>query len=139
MEQYTDARGIRHCVDPIPAGMVVVEEHTPNTSITPWDYHGLRHAREWKLVLSAKGIPSVVCVHRREGTRPIGSPGGSGPGGRVRLGDDMMPSTFRVCVSPSDEAAARAAWGAHREAVSAWLNSYGTPNELPRPSILAMI
>lgn len=123
--------GIRHTDDRIPEHLAVLDEHTPSTSVTPWDCYGRRHWREVALVLGAAGIACEVYERRREGTRAMGAPGGSGPGGRVRAGDDMMPSTYIVAVLPADLDRAKAALAEHRTAVDSWLFRNG-----PRPAIL---
>lgn len=123
--------GARCTDDNIPDHLQVVDEHTPSSSTTPWDCYGRRHWREVALVLGAAGIACEAYEYRREGTRAMGAPGGSGPGGRVRMGDDMMPSTYIVAVLPADLDRAKAALTQHRAAVDNWLFRNG-----PRPAIL---
>lgn len=123
--------GTRHTDDNIPDHLRVLDDYTPSASVTPWDCYGRRHWREVVLVLGAAGIPAEAYEYRREGTRAMGSLGGSGPGGRVRMGDDMMPSTYLVAVLPTDLDRAKAALAQHRAAVDNWLFRNG-----PRPAIL---
>lgn len=114
----TTEHGIVTTAEPTPEGWVDVLSHAPSSSITPWDSYGRREQRIIGRVLAAAGIECVERVtHRR-----ILHPRGTGPGGRVRFGDDMLPGVYRVAVKAGDAVAALAAIDAHREAVRRWLD-----------------
>ena len=53
------------------------------------------------------------------------SPQGSGPYGRVRFGDNMMPGIYRVAVPNDHLEAARNAIKLHEEEVHNWLHKNG--------------
>ena len=89
--------GLRYSEEPIPDGWVVVDSFTPHTC--PWDYYGNKWSMEKRDALLAIGIPARICVTRCN----IISPRGTGPDGRVRFGDDMCPSTYRICVPQTFE------------------------------------
>lgn len=77
--------------------------------------------REITLALKNAGIESEhYPIHRK-----LIAPLGSGPGGRVRFGDDMMPSVYRICVESKNVAAAKAAIEDFEKRVQEWLYSNG--------------
>jgi len=108
-----------------PDGYTVIDEFTPTHTITPWDVYGYRHVNEISAVLSAREILHVVLTCDRTNLVPWGT----GPQGRVRFGDAMMPGTYSVAVPCDRVADAQAAMAAHKVLVDAWLNNQG-----PMPS-----
>lgn len=86
-----------------PGGWRVVDSYTPCHTVTPYDYYGLKHQREIVGVLNAAGIECKTLEQKRRRLNPIGT----GPGGRVRFGDDMVPSTYEVCVKKKHVTEAR--------------------------------
>jgi hypothetical protein len=121
-----ERNGVSVCEDVTPDGWRVVWSHTP--SITPWDYYGVRAARETRVVLGAYGIPTILLESRCERINPMGS----GQGGRVRFGDSMMPTTYSVAVEEGDTAMALKAIEAHKEQVRQWLDG-----KAPKPAALS--
>lgn len=110
-------RGIRYRQMVCPEGYTIIDEYVPHHSVTPWDLYGLKHQQEYAKVLIAAGIvPQLLTTHR---TRlwPIGS----GPGGRVRCGDDMLPGVYSIAVLQSDVAYARQAITSHELEIQQWL------------------
>ena len=110
-----------HCVryvdDDLPEGHVVIDEYTPCHTVTPWDYYGMCHQREYSKVLKAANITCVLLENRRTNLHPMGT----GPGGRVRMGDNMMPSTYKIAIKIEDQNAAVVALAAHKAAIAEWL------------------
>lgn len=98
----------------LPEGYVVIDEYIPHS--TPWDYHGMRHQREFCRVLG--NVCNVALPNKQV---DLGNPTGTGPGGSVRLGDAMTPGVFRIAVHKSRENAARQAIANHKAAVENWL------------------
>ena len=84
---------------------------------TPWDYQCSKKASEWQKVMAAAEIPCVICTTKQKRT----SPQGSGPGGRVRFGDDMMPGNISLCIPKRFHEAADNALSEHARAVNSWL------------------
>lgn len=113
---------VRDCVtireQVVPPDYVVVDTYHPCSSTTPWDYHGGKHVREIKKVLLAANIESVSLVESHTHI----SPTGSGPNGRVRFGDNMMPGVYRVAVPEHDAPAAEAAIAAHKAKLDLWMD-----------------
>jgi hypothetical protein len=120
--------GIAVREDEILDGFVVVDTYTPCHSVTPWDYYGGKHQREMITVLKAAGIRGIALETKRKVVDPVGT----GPGGMVRFGDDMVPSTYRVIVTAKEENAARAAIANYRYRLEVWLHDGG-----PRPMELS--
>lgn len=108
--------GVETRFTPVPAGWVEIVSYQPHSC--PWDVNGLKHQREYLKVLEDAGIIGIPLVthHRRI------SPQGTGPGGRIRFGDDMMPGFYRIIVASCDEKAARAALEAHLDRIRLWLD-----------------
>ena len=102
-----------------PDGWVVAALCRPHS--TPWDYYGGKHNREMSRVLKGVGV-ECVALHTRE---TIVSPRGSGPGGRVRFGDNMMPGVYRVAVPKESLAAAQIALNHHDVDIQDWLHNGG--------------
>ena len=108
----------------VPPMFVVVDTYHPCHTTTPWDHYGGKHTREIKRVLLAAGIESISLVE----SHTHNAPSGSGPGGRVRFGDNMMPGIYRVAVPKHDAPAAGEAIAAHKKEVEEWLKApQGTP------------
>lgn len=109
------SHGVETTRTPIPHGWVEIDSYTPHSC--PWDCHGLSHQREYLRVLEDAGIIGIPLVTRQSRI----SPQGTGPGGRVRFGDDMMPGRYHIIVPVSQEKASRAALAAHQEKIKLWL------------------
>ena len=122
MKKY-EKNGRRVCEDEIPPGYVVVDEYHPCSTVTPWDYYGMCHQREYAKVLTAAGI-SFVLLRTVE---TIIHPYGTGPGGMVRFGDNMLPGVFRIAVPKKQENAANVAIAAHKAAIAEWLKDICAP------------
>ncbi len=97
-------RGIRYNEPVIPDGYVVVDAYIPSSTITPYDSYGNRRLKRCQDALAGEGIESISLVTRRT----IVSPRGSGPGGSVRFGDDMLPGIYKTAVWKADEVRANA-------------------------------
>lgn len=111
-------------------GVTSVKEETPNDWVdvvtfhphsSPWDYYGGKQIRETMHVLQACSIMCVGLVTNRT----IVSPQGSGPYGRVRFGDNMMPGIYRVAVPKGSVDAAKNAIEVHKNAIHEWLHNNG--------------
>jgi hypothetical protein len=107
--------------DELPDGYVIVDEYHPCPTTTPWDYQGTRHQRQYTNALQAAGVDSVSL----RTVMTILHPRGTGPGGRVRAGDNMTPGVYRIAVLKEMELFARAAIANHRAAIEAWLHNNG--------------
>lgn len=83
--------------------MITVYSYTPCSSIVPYDYHGRLGAMNIQEKLSAVGIESTVQEEKQRLENPIGS----GPGGRVRVGDEMLPSIYHIQVDKKYEKKAK--------------------------------
>ena len=105
----------------VPDMYVVVDSYRPPQSCTPWDYYGNSHQKEIGRVLKAEGIEFTFCNIRETKMNPRGS----GPGGRVRFGDSMMPGEYRIAVRKRDVEKATAAIERHKKAVIEWLEGNG--------------
>jgi hypothetical protein len=101
-----------------PEGMVEVDVYHPCGSVTPWDYHGGKHQREYMTVLRAAGIESFGLTTNKK----LLCPSGTGPGGSVRMGDNMTPGVYRIAVKTDEAGKAAQAFAAHKEAIRAWLD-----------------
>lgn len=86
--------GLKRIVPDSPAGYSLVDEFHPCPSVCPWDTYGRLHCTALKGKLNAAMIDSVWTTEHREIVNPIGS----GPYGRVRLGDAMTPGVYRTYV-----------------------------------------
>jgi hypothetical protein len=115
----TERDGCRIREVPPPEGWEVVDTYHPHSC--PWDYYGNRHVREVLYVFTAAGIEATDCPIHQNRLHPQGT----GPGGRVRMGDDWLPGVYRVAVPAAQVEEARAAWAAHRLQVEAWVDGNG--------------
>ena len=104
-----------------PDGWEVFDTYTPSHTITPWDYYGMKHVREIRRVLESAGINSQTAQTYRKIIHPIGS----GPGGMVRFGDNMVPGTYYVYVKPACIPTATKAMMKHKSEVHDWLYNSG--------------
>ncbi|MFT3991186.1 MAG: hypothetical protein QM680_07230 [Luteolibacter sp.] len=84
---------------------------TPSHTTTPYDFYARMLVKEARIAFARVGIPAeIVSCPRR-----IASVGyGSGPGGAVRFGDDMLPPDVQAIVPQEYEEGARQAWEDHR-------------------------
>lgn len=128
IRRESNDHGVRKIEFLPPEGWEIVSTFSPVS--TPWDYHGGKHNREIAAVLLEAGILSLQ-MHT---TETINRPYGTGPGGSVRFGDDMMPGTYTVAVAKEEVAAAKAALAKHDEAIRAWLH-----DDQPMPEVLRNI
>ena len=117
MKTHTE-HSIRIVEEEVPAGHVVIDDYTPTSSVTPWDYYGGKHQREYSAVLKAAVIQHTLLTTHRTNLAPMGT----GPMGRVRFGDDMMPGTYRISVTVADQSAALAAIEKHKQGIKDWLD-----------------
>ena len=78
--------------------MTTVYSHTPLNSITPWEHYARIHLESVTHVLDSVGIGFSITEQKNISSSPIGT----GVNGRIRLGDDMLPSTYHIQVNPSD-------------------------------------
>lgn len=101
----------------VPDGYVELEVYRPHSS--PWDCYKRKQANEWSKVL--KDLRHV-CEFVDETNM---FPTGSGPGGRVRFGDDMMPGRVILWVHPNDFGEAVLALLEHKQAIRNWLHQGG--------------
>lgn len=119
------AHGVKTVAFLPPPGWVVVSDYTPHSC--PWDCYGNDHNRVMAAVLLKAGIQSLQL--RTIQTRT--SPQGTGPGGMVRFGDDMLPGRYTVAVAEENKTAALQAIADHEAAIRKWLD-----NEGPMPAVL---
>lgn len=125
MKHYThNGTDIRE--ETCPPGHVIIDEYHPCRTVTPWDYYGMCHQREYSRVLCEFNPVSLRT------TMTILHPRGTGPGGSVRFGDNMTPGIYRLAVPTEYESAARAALNAHQASIQAWLNNKGSMPEACR-------
>lgn len=115
----TEVRGVRTVEDECPEGWVVVSSYVPHSC--PWDCYGNQHLREVCHVLGEAGLSSHPLRTRQTRVAPMGS----GPNGRVRFGDDMLPGVYRVAVPSDQYDAAMSALSEHHKAVNNWLHNRG--------------
>lgn len=107
-------------------GWVIIWQYYPDLNS---NNYASQKVIELKRVLADAGIVAESCPIRQERTY-VGV--GSGPGGRPRFGDKMMPTIQRLFVEPSDIGAANAAIAKHNEAVKLWLEYKGPMPEVCR-------
>jgi hypothetical protein len=107
--------GVETMTEPVKAGWVEFDTYWPHAS--PWDYYARKHQWEIRNVLAAVGVD---CYFRHTNQRIL-HPVGTGPRGRIRFGDDMMPGVYHVDVKVGDVEKAKAAMTVHEEAVQRWL------------------
>ncbi|MFZ5832276.1 MAG: hypothetical protein ACOY3P_19495 [Planctomycetota bacterium] len=120
--------GTRVCEQLTPAGYAVIDTYHPCPTVTPWDYHGMKHQREFAYVLRSAGIECLCLIT----TRTILHPRGTGVNGAVRFGDDMTPGEYRIAVPEAQAQAAREAIDAHKKAIDRWLFTNGPMPEACR-------
>jgi hypothetical protein len=118
-----DEHGVHVVEYLLPLGYQVIDAYNPCATVTPWDYHGMCHHREYSKVLATAGIESVLM----RTTRVSLFPQGTGPGGAVRFGDNMLPSSYFIAVRDADVAAAHVAIANHRAEVDEWLKNPTRP------------
>lgn len=116
-----DICGVRFREELPPDGYVIVDSYLP--SISPWDYYGGMHQRHYMRVLTTAGIQAIPL----RTTEVRLHPRGTGEGGRVRCGDDMLPGVYSIAVACENESAACAAIAAHKAAVEEWLKDVSRP------------
>ena len=117
VKEYTE-HGIATREELCPEGWTVIDTYHPTSSVTPWDYYGNKHQREYAKVLREAGVQGALLMTRKTIVSPIGT----GPNGRVRMGDNMCPGVYRIAVPSNQEAQALSAIAQHKEAISLWLD-----------------
>lgn len=100
---------------------VQIAEYTPCRSVTPYGSYGSKQANQWRKIMANAGIVCEVTEEQRRIENPIGS----GPGGAVRFGDDMLPSTYRLLVPIGQEIEARKALLVSEQETHDWLFNDG--------------
>lgn len=105
-----------------PEGWVEIDIYHPSSTITPWDYYGMKHQRELGRVLDSDGIGYQKLITHKKHLAPVGT----GPGGAVRFGDNMMPGVYRIAVKEEDVGRAHQAINEHKKRVDDWINN-GAP------------
>lgn len=120
MKIYTD-RGIEYREDEPSIGFVLCWERHPTMNENDFAF---REATEIShvLMLWGRGIQHENRPIRMRNVSPIGS----GPGGRIRFGDDMMPTIQRIFVPAEKLSEALLAIEEHKQAVKQWLH-HGAP------------
>lgn len=106
MNIYTLHNIIHH--DPeVTEDQVLIHLGTPSYTVTPYDTYARYIAKDASKAFMRAGIPAEIHLcHRR-----IASVGwGSGQGGCVRFGDDMLPPDVQAVVAKVDEERAKTAW-----------------------------
>jgi hypothetical protein len=83
--------------------MTTIYQHTPHYTITPYYVYADIAIQDVKNRLAAAEIQISVSEQQNRIDNPIGT----GAGGRVRLGDDTLPSTYLVSVRDEDAEKAR--------------------------------
>lgn len=128
--QTTRDHGCETRTEVCPRGWRVIDCYHPHS--TPWDYHGAKHLSETRAILSRHGIQSIMLRTRAT----ILAPHGTGPGGRVRLGDADTPGVYRTAVHHTDKDRAVDLLAEYRTAIDKWIDSLRTktPLEMPRYS-----
>lgn len=97
--------GIRRMIPDPPEGLCLATSYTPHHSVCPWEKYGMLTMDKYRAIADDLGIKHEVTVERQE---RIG-PNGTGPGGCVRMGDEMLPSVYHFWVAPSEVETFRAA------------------------------
>lgn len=99
-------------VDPdVPEGSTLIHLGTPCHTTTPYDTYARYIAKDAVKCFRRAGITAEVHTCHRRINRVSH---GSGHGGAVRLGDDMIPPDVKALVATADVPAAEAAWEAYR-------------------------
>lgn len=113
IRKYTE-NSIEHIESIPPEGFALIQEQHPDIN---GEMHAAKYAREIHYVFSQKGIPSESHDIKRNNLAPMGS----GPGGRIRFGDSMMPSIHRIYVPADKLDEAFEVLLEHRAEVRKWL------------------
>ena len=79
--------------------MKTVYKFTPCSNVVPYDYYGQLGAESIQEKLAKHGIQSTVEVEKRVANPIIGT----GYKGRVRVGDEMLPSVYHIQVEDKFE------------------------------------
>jgi len=118
----SEVSGIEHSIQLPPIGYIAVAVYSPHS--TPWDYYGMKQCHEWEAIMKASYLNNeapIPCITLEKKARRI-SPHGSGPGGRVRFGDDMMPSLYSLVVPAEFVTLAKLKIECHKLDVEEWLD-----------------
>lgn len=105
---------------------IQIKSYTPHSC--PWDCYGNKWVIEMGRVMSKAKIAFEICETQRKKIAPMGT----GPMGRVRFGDDMVPSIYTLYVSKYDDVAAYAAIHSHEKDVENWLYHGGAMPDVMR-------
>ena len=111
----------------VPDGHFTIESYIPHS--TPWDYYGNKQHRTWTLIMAGAGVPCQIRTIRKKRLHPHGT----GPNGRVRFGDDMMPSEYHLCIPKRFHETAEKALLEHENSVHKWLHEAGKMPDACRP------
>ncbi len=85
--------------------------------------------RTWTLIMAGAGVPCQIRTIRKKRLHPHGT----GPNGRVRFGDDMMPSEYHLCIPKRFHETAEKALLEHENSVHKWLHEAGKMPDACRP------
>ncbi len=110
MRVYTNHNIIHH--DPeLEPGQALLFLGSPSRTVTPYDVYARYIAMDARICFMRARIPATIhTCHRR--VAHVGY--GSGRGGSVRFGDDMIPPDVQAVVAEQDMVVAREAWETYR-------------------------
>ncbi len=99
-------------IDPdVPEGSTLIHLGTPCHTVCPYDTYARYIANDARKCFRRAGIAAEIhTCHRRINRVVVGS----GSGGAVRMGDDMIPPDVKALVATPDIPAAEEAWEAYR-------------------------
>lgn len=112
--------GVEYRHEPTPPGWLDVITYRPY--ITPWDYYGRKHLKEYGYVFKRAGIRYERLITTERKLRPSGT----GPGGAIRFGDAVLPGVYRIAVPASYVELAEWMIQRHRQEVDDWLFGNGS-------------
>ena len=118
-----EEHGCKIVEDVLPEGWTVVDSYEPCSSVCPWDCYGHRHQQEYSKVLAKANIECLLLEVRRSKLYPRGT----GPHGRVRSGDEMLPGIYKVAVRTADQVQACVAITEHKAEIAKWLADFSYP------------
>lgn len=85
---------------------------TPSHTTTPYDTYARMIVKDARIAFARASIPAeVLACHRR--IARVGA--GSGPGGAVRFGDDMLPPDVQAIVTVTNADRARQVWADYQK------------------------
>lgn len=105
--QYIE-HGIVHVDPPLHEDETLIYLGSPSHTVTPYDVYARYIVKAAVLAFKRAQIDAeVVTCHRRRASVGFGT----GPGGSVRFGDDMIPPDVQAIVHTVDAGRALKAWG----------------------------